>query len=411
MLRFTLISLFIIVSCLNAAATPLRPFQLDNAPLSEFIEWVSVNSDKSIVTGSGVAGTVTLRIQKLDTEDLIPFLENVLFANGFNLVKEDNLYLILPISNESSDITSEPIPLASKVISLSKIPNEKAKKYIDTLLKSSVSATSQNIASGPKYFITLMPVSNSFLVTAPPESLALLDSFIASIDVRSPQVLIEAVITENDLDNSLSDGVSFATSLVENGFSAVSGLIPSPDSFAAGGLSAIYSKGGDVRSFIEFLNSNSDTNILSTPRLIVRDQERGEITVGQNVPFLISKEVTDGGNSITKIERHDVGISLFIKPRIINQTILLDITQVSSSVSTSSQASDIITNKRKIKTSVTLENEQAILLGGLVSDTKRVSRTGVPFLMNIPFLGRLFSSTRNDVVKTEMNVLIKATLI
>ncbi|MEC6823614.1 hypothetical protein VXS02_09245 [Photobacterium piscicola] len=108
------------------------------------------------------------------------------------------------------------------------------------------------------------------------------------------------------------------------------------------------------------------------------------------MPFLVSSEVTDGGNTIQKIERQNVGVSLRVTPHIIGDTVLMNINQTSSSVSNSDIASDIITNNRQIQTVIQAKDGQSIILGGLVGEESRNNDRGVPILKDIPLIGSLF---------------------
>ncbi|WP_275668012.1 hypothetical protein [Photobacterium phosphoreum] len=117
-------------------------------------------------------------------------------------------------------------------------------------------------------------------------------------------------------------------------------------------------------AFKNAISTNSKTKLLSKLHLLITDREQGYITVGQNVPFLVSTEVTDGGNT----ERQNVGGSLRVTPHIIGDTVLMNINQTSSSVSNSDIVSDIITNNRQIQTVIQAKDGQSIILGGLVGE-------------------------------------------
>nr|WP_268874386.1 hypothetical protein [Photobacterium phosphoreum] len=159
------------------------------------------------------------------------------------------------------------------------------------------------------------------------------------------------------------------------------------------------------------MSTNSKTKLLSKPHLLITDREQGYITVGQNVPFLISTEVTDGGNTIQKIERQNVGVSLRVTPHIIGDTVLMNINQTSSSVSNSDIASDIITNNRQIQIVIQAKDGQSIILGGLVGEESRNNDTGVPILKDIPLIGSLFGSTSDREINNQLSVLIKVSII
>ena len=146
--------------------------------------------------------------------------------------------------------------------------------------------------------------------------------------------------------------------------------------------------------------------------ILVTNNEQGRISVGQNVPFLVSKEVTDGGNTIQQIERRDVGVSLSVRPFVLGDgRAMLNILQESSSVTSSSIAADLITNKREISTVAEVHTGQTIVLGGLVSEEERKSQTGVPLLKSIPLIGRLFRRDTTQSVQRELTVLIKTTIL
>jgi general secretion pathway protein D len=139
------------------------------------------------------------------------------------------------------------------------------------------------------------------------------------------------------------------------------------------------------------------------------DNEEAEIVVGQNVPFVTGSQQTTGGlaNPFQTIERQDVGLTLKVKPQINEgNAIKLDITQEVSSVAPASTtgASDIITNKRSIKTSVLADDGDVVVLGGLIRDDLQEGISKVPLLGDIPVMGNLFRS--RNVTKVKRNLMV-----
>jgi general secretion pathway protein D len=160
------------------------------------------------------------------------------------------------------------------------------------------------------------------------------------------------------------------------------------------------------------LISNSNVKIVSKPYILVRDRELGQFLRGQDVPFLVSNEVTDGGKLIQNIERHNVGEILTVTPHVIGSNrVILDIHQESSSVADATQAIGFITNKRSISTVAEVSNGQTLLLGGLVREEERTVETGVPLLKDIPFLGALFRSEQTVKTQKELTMMIRTTLL
>jgi len=169
---------------------------------------------------------------------------------------------------------------------------------------------------------------------------------------------------------------------------------------------------------MNLLNSDASSNILSTPTLVTLDNEEAEIVIGENVPFVTgsftSTGASDGAtNPFQTIQREDVGLTLKIKPQINEGDALrLEIEQEVSSIADSvAGASDIVTNKRSIKTNVMVDDGQVVVLGGLIEEQIKESIQKVPFLGDIPFLGVLFRSKTSDVAKANLMVFIHPVIL
>jgi len=272
--------------------------------------------------------------------------------------------------------------------------------------------------------------TNALVITAPPEVFRSLKSVISQLDVRRAQVMVDAVIAEITTDKARELGVQWAVD-GRNGGNAV-GIVnftlgtpitalanlTSPPSQAgltvgAGNFNAT----NKIAALLTMLAGDSHTNILSTPTLVTLDNQEAEIVVGQNVPFVTGSYANTGGgttpsNPFTTIQRQDVGLSLKIKPQINEgDSIKMDVTQEVSSIAPSSGASDIITNKRSIKTSVMVDDGQIIVLGGLIKDDLTQTEQKVPGLGDIPLLGWLFRYEKTEKIKTNLMVFLHPTIL
>ena len=262
---------------------------------------------------------------------------------------------------------------------------------------------------------------NALVVTAPPKLMKTIRGVIRKLDVRRRQVLVEAVIVEVNA-NLMSDlGIEWRSADpgedgVFSGFSAIpgalSGGVPSAAAPSLGpGLTLGFLRNATLRALVRALQSDANANILSTPNVVTLDNEEARILVGSNIPFITGTSTgaaSSTANPFQTIQRQDIGITLIVKPRINEQdSIMLEIEQTVESISTAAVATaDIITNKRNIKTSVRLDNEQVLVLGGLISDEVHHNERKVPLLGDIPFLGRLFRSTSVQTTKTNLLVFI-----
>lgn len=267
--------------------------------------------------------------------------------------------------------------------------------------------------------------SNSIIISGPPTMQKNMIAVINQLDRRRAQVLVEAVIAEvsTDLSNQLG------ATLLANGANDGSGPVGYSNFGGIGTLAGIIGAvqtstipsvpnglllAGGNNSFgaiVEALKGDAATNILSTPTLVTMDNEEAEITVGQEVPFITGRSTNaanDTTNPFTTIERKDVGLKFKITPQINRgETVNLKIEQETSNVaSSSSGASDLITNKRRITTNVMVEDGQILVLGGLIEDNYRDSESKVPLLGDIPVIGGAFRNNTTNKTKNNLMVFI-----
>jgi general secretion pathway protein D len=272
-----------------------------------------------------------------------------------------------------------------------------------------------------------------------------LRAVIDQLDSRRAQVYVESLIVEVDPSQTASFGIQWQgllggkgdTNIVGAGTNFGSGLnnILTGSVALAGGTtgvgtaltSALPSAGFNIGlahkignyytlgALAQALSSTSGTNILSTPNLVTLDNEEAKIVVGQNVPFITGSFTSTGTgttNPFQTIERKDVGITLRIKPQIgENGTVRMTIFQESSSVATTTAAgtdnAGPTTNKRSIDSTIVVDDGQIVVLGGLIEDTYNTTRSKVPLLGDIPFLGALFRSETRERKKTNLMVFLR----
>lgn len=277
--------------------------------------------------------------------------------------------------------------------------------------------------------------TNALVLTGPPDLLDNMQEAIAKLDVRRSQVLVQAIIVEltSELTNKL--GVEWNTGFSGTGGQAATnfGLAPSTAAVAlatAGGGSALsllssgltlgYYKGGDLRALISALATDSNANLLSTPSVMTLDNQQAEIIVGSNIPIITGQSTNTSGttNPFTTYERKDIGVTLKLTPQINgDRAITLDIEQdLESVINTLSDPSltnskDVVTNKRSISTKVIVDNNDILVLGGLISDEDQQQISKVPVLGDLPLVGRLFRSTSSQKVKRNLMVFIHPVIV
>ncbi|MCK5480726.1 MAG: type II secretion system secretin GspD, partial [Gammaproteobacteria bacterium] len=277
--------------------------------------------------------------------------------------------------------------------------------------------------------------TNALVITAPPDIMRTLKRVISQLDIRRAQVLVEAIVAEVSEDTARELGVQWLFNGAQdstgpvgvinftNSGSLISDIINGAASVADGGafpaildnaLIGFGRTGSNSFNYLGVLNaiaSDTNSNILSTPTLVTLDNEEAEIIIGSNVPFLTGSFTSTGAaagaaNPFQTIQREDVGLTLKIKPQINEgDAMRLEIEQEVSSIAPSlAGASDIITDKRSIKTTVMVDDGEMVVLGGLIEEIIGEDVQKVPLLGDIPLLGELFTSRTSDITRTNLMV-------
>ncbi len=268
--------------------------------------------------------------------------------------------------------------------------------------------------------------TNSLVINAPPTVFKNLLNAIEQLDVRRPQVLVEAIIVELTVDHSKEVGFQWqgllnqlngGEGLVGGTNYGIVGNILNPDGALNNGVNVGYVHvDGDgnpqIGALLSALAANTNNNILSTPSIVTLNNKEAELSVGQEVPFLTGQFTNTGGNDgatnpFSTIQRKDIGISLKVTPHIYEANqIVLDIAQEVSSLAAAATTVDVITNKRTLNTSVMVPNNGVIVLGGLIDDTIEESIKKVPLLGDIPVVRNLFRHKKKTRVKRNLMIFI-----
>ena len=282
--------------------------------------------------------------------------------------------------------------------------------------------------------------SNSLIVYASKKDMARIKEVVEKVDTLLAQVLIEAIIMEVSMNDSVNTGVQAAQrgrqlstdpnvvgggtmntgSAINTGNNFLAGLASATNAIPSGdGLSYFLQMGSSWDVALSMIASDSRVNVVQRPRVLTSHATPGSFQVGSTVPFVSGAFGGGGfGNSIN-IQREFVGIGLNVMPfitpdHLVVMEISQEISQLGASlrVGSGDTASDVpITQTRSARSTVTIHDKDAILLGGYITTTSERSKSGVPVLQNIPVLGHLFSSRRRTGSRTELMVLMRPTIL
>lgn len=254
--------------------------------------------------------------------------------------------------------------------------------------------------------------NNALVVYATPAEYATINAALEKLDIVPLQVMIEATIAEVTLNDTLKYGVEWFFKSGNNSFSfsrLATGVVTS----AFPGFSYLFA-GDDARVAINLLAQVTDVKVISSPQLMVLDNESARLQVGDQVPILSRTSQIDNGNVISEIQYRDTGVILDIIPRVnAGGLVVLDIVQEVSDVAatTTSDIDSPTIQERQIASTVAINSGETVALGGLIRDTNDNSENGLPVLKDIPVLGNLFKTTSDSVRRTELIVLLTPRVI
>jgi general secretion pathway protein D len=294
-------------------------------------------------------------------------------------------------------------------------------------------------AGGAPGIIQADPATNSIIITAPDAIYNSMRAALDKLDVRRAQVYVEALIVEVTASKAAEFGIQWQSLKGLGGNSTqgfggtnfgttgqnIVGISQNPGTVGPGlnvgivngtvsipGVGTILNIGALARA----LETDTNANILSTPTLLTLDNEEARIIVGQNVPFVTGSYATSGAATtptpFTTVERHDVGLTLQIKPQISEGgTIRLQIYQEVSNIDDKSNLTGVITNKRAVQSTILVDDGQIVVIGGLIQDTVSDGVQKVPVLGDIPLIGALFRYKTRSHTKTNLMIFLRPTLV
>ena len=294
---------------------------------------------------------------------------------------------------------------------------DQAKQRVSSVLGAEAVGTAQRLLD-EEVAIVAEPNSNALLVSASPRYFAQVETMIEELDQPQKQVLIQVLLAEVTLDGSTEWGMEWTSdvdlqgkSLPGDSANVNSRFGLDPSSAGLGGLTATLT--GDNWGFIlRAMQSDGRLEILSRPQILAVDNMEATIDVGQRVPVVTGSRVTERGDSINTFNYETVGVQLTVTPRINTEgTVKMDVSPTISSLSSSSVAVSSgftvpIINSRSATTTVSVQDGQTVVIGGLISteDDERVTK--IPWLGDIPYIGAAFKRTKKTRVRSELLIIL-----
>ncbi len=281
--------------------------------------------------------------------------------------------------------------------------------------------TSEGLAYQEGAYIRIIAdeINNALLILASQRDYRMVEAAVRKLDIVPLQVLVEATIAEVTLTNSLRYGVQW---FFEHGGGFGKGQQAtlnlgeaSPIAATIPGFAYTVLGNSSPRIIMEALESVTTVNVISSPHLMIQDNQAAELRVGDEVPVVTQQQQSTSSESslVNTVEYRNTGVILLVSPRVnTGGSINMEIEQEVSSVYKTTAATLTPTiSQRKIKSSIVVHSGETIVLGGLISDTETRGSSGLPLLARLPIIGPLFGRRTSDLDRTELIVLISPRIV
>ncbi|MCU0651002.1 MAG: secretin and TonB N-terminal domain-containing protein [Candidatus Omnitrophica bacterium] len=392
--------------------------------IKDILRQLAKQYDLNIVFSAAVKGLVTVQLSNVTIDQA---LDSVVTINGFAYTKKGNVYKVTSQDEAAKE---------GKQTKLFRLNNADASKLKDTLAK----------VLSPEGVIEADVRSNSIIVTDTVSAISRIDAMLPSLDELIPQVLIEAKLIETSLTNYEKLGIDWTTTITASGskrpitfpfdprertespFLAPNtpgaATLASPYGFPYA-TAADFTLGTlDFSSFqmvLNFLRSRSNTKLVASPRIVTVNNQKAKINVGQVIPIATYERDTNTGNwEITGWEEQNVGVNLEVTPQIspdghIKLQLKPEVSNIIDYIGEGENQRPV-TSSRTAETEVIVKDGDTVVIGGLVKEKESKTVKKVPFLGDIPFIGKLFTNTdvgsdEEPEEKTDLLIFVTATLL
>ncbi|MBN1163497.1 MAG: AMIN domain-containing protein [Candidatus Krumholzibacteriota bacterium] len=372
------------------------------ADIKTVLRTISDFAGVNIVSGKDVKGDVYVHIKDCPWEEALDIL---LKAHGYGYREEYGMIRVAEMSSLMKEELDQKtaarkgddlLPLETRIIFVN---NSDAKEMKDAL---------QNIVSS-RGQIDVDLGSNSLVVTDIEKNLDKIEGLVKSLDKKTFQVDINAKLVELDVEAARELGVNWGVmNFYKRGVSGSADVNADITNSVGNIRFGTVRSWGELNAIIQMLEKSNQANIISNPRITTMDNREASILVGKEIPLIVADEA---GNPITELTK--VGIMLKVVPHVnTDRTITLDLhPEVSELQSESTSQGGVIIATAEADTRVNVNNGETAVIGGLIKKVDTEVIEGIPFLKDIPFLGRAFSKKSTANKKQELVIFVTPTIV
>lgn len=393
--------LFIFAICFSKQVLANDVFIFKNIPTNSVLNFLASEFNKNIVITNEIKGNVNLRLNSSNFDQLLNIIAK---ANNLNITKNDNIYFISSITNQTNE------PLIYKSIHLR---FSKALDIFQTLSKGNGVILSTN------GYLNYDDLSNNLIIKDTPSNINSVLNLIKILDKPTKQIAIEARIVTISSENLQELGVRWGLlNKAESSQELVGGFIkPKGVDTTNFNVNLPVSNAAKIALQVASINSHlldlelsaleqeNNVEIIASPRLLTTNKKTANIKQGTEIPYIVDK----------KIEFKEAVLGLKVTPQITdNNQVLLDLTVTQNTPNSNSvqgSNSNISINKQELNTQVFVKNGETIVLGGIFQHLLTKGEGKVPFLGSIPLINHLFKSKREQLSKRELVIFVTPYII
>lgn len=354
------------------------------ADIAEVFEMLSREGKANILLSSEVTGEVSVNLYDVTLDQAV---RTVAAAAGYAVEHDEDTYFIVSREEAGKDIAGGLTAIRSFKIQYSD------PELVAEILENHLSRYGK---------ITSLPARKLLIVEDLPDFLERVQTLLAELDRQPIQILIEARILEISLDATETYGVDWQKLFPSDGGRGVVGTQGFASLTAPGLFFSLFNS--NIETVLNALDAKGRVQTLSTPKLLALEHEEAEVVIGDEIGYRVTTTINQ--ISTESVEFLETGVIMRVSSYVDRDgRIMMDI---HPEVSSGSVSLDGVPSKRstEVTTQLLAEDGQTIFIGGLIRNTAQKRREGVPFIGDMPVLGKLFSTGEDVLLKTETVVLI-----
>ncbi len=359
--------------------------------LKDILKIISQASGLNIVIDNDVKAKVSITLTDVPWQIA---LDNVLKINELTYKKHDNIIRIMTQTTLKKE--EDTMPVSTKIITLNFAKATDLQLSLNKILSS-------------RGNIQINVNTNSLIVTDTPDILAKVEELSNSLDIRTPQVIIEALLVSVKLTDTEKLGLDYTITHKKIPERKITQSLKAAETTI---MDLYYGKTilplWDISAQMSLFAEDKRVRILANPRILTLDNLPAQIEITEQVPYTSLTQSTDGTSAISTTQFKDIGIKLYVTPHItkdkfISLSVKAEQSFVAAFVGNTNEPS---IDSRKVETNFMLKDSEAVVIGGLKKKDSTVTVNKVPILGDIPVLGQLFRKNTKEIVNTELLIFI-----